>query len=191
MQSLLELAPLAAFLIAYYTGGLYVATAVLMGAMAVLIGVDLLRGRRIPPMHAMSTVLVFLFGSATLLLHDQRFIQWKPTVFFWLASVAFLGSFWIGRRTLVQRLLSAALGGEDARIPESVWRRLNALWVVFYAALGGLNLLVAFNASERAWVNFKVFGLTLVTLVFVAVQVAWLARRSHAHATEHSAQANG
>ena len=191
MQSLLELAPLAAFLLAYYTGGLYVATAVLMGAMALLLGVDLLRRRRIPPMHALSTVLVFLFGSATLLLHDQRFIQWKPTVFFWLASVAFLGSFWIGKRTLVQRLMSAALGGEDARIPESIWRRLNALWVVFYAALGGLNLLVAFNASERVWVNFKVFGLTLVTLVFVAVQVAWLARRSQAPATEHSAQANG
>jgi len=187
MQQLLELAPLGAFLIAYYVAGLYAATAVLMGSMAVLLGIDLLRGRRIPAMHALSAVLVFLFGSATLLLHDQRFIQWKPTVFFWLASVAFCASFWIGRQTLVQRLLGTALG-EHAVVPEATWRRLNALWVLFYAALGALNLLVAFNASERVWVNFKVFGLTLVTLVFVALQVGWLARRAHTPAGAPSAQ---
>jgi intracellular septation protein len=94
MQALLEFAPLAVFLIAYYAAGIYVATAALMVAMAALLGVDYARGRRVPPMHALSAVLVFAFGTATLLLHNQRFIQWKPTVFFWLASVAFLGSFW-------------------------------------------------------------------------------------------------
>jgi intracellular septation protein len=188
MQALLEFAPLAAFLIAYYAAGLYAATAVLMLAMVLLLVVDYLRGRRIPPMHMLSAVLVFLFGSATLLLHNQRFIQWKPTVFFWLASAAFLASFWIGERTLVQRLLSAALGGEEVRISESIWKRLNALWVIFYALLGGLNLMVAFNASERAWVNFKVFGLTLATLLFVAAQVAWLARRTAMDSGEPSAQ---
>src|SRR5450755_558487 len=162
MQALLEFAPLAAFFVAYKAAGLYVATAALMVSMALLLIVDYMRSRRVPPMHLLSAVLVFAFGTATLVLHNQRFIQWKPTVFFWLASLAFLASFWIGERTLVQRLLSAALGGEDARVPEPIWRRLNALWVVFYALLGGLNLLVAFNASERTWVNFKVFGLTFV-----------------------------
>ncbi|MGH8137313.1 MAG: inner membrane-spanning protein YciB [Steroidobacteraceae bacterium] len=189
MQALLEFAPLAAFLVAYYTAGLYTATAVLMVAMAILLALDYARERRIPPMHGLSALLVFLFGSATLLLHNQRFIQWKPTVFFWLASLAFLASFWIGERTLVQRLLSAALGGEDARVPEAIWRRLNGLWIAFYALLGGLNLLVAFNASERTWVNFKVFGLTLATLVFVAAQVIWLTRRNDAASSETSAQA--
>ncbi len=178
MQPLLELAPLIAFLIAYFRGGLYVATGVLMGAMALLLAADLLRGRRIPPMHMLSAVLVFLFGTATLLLHNQRFIQWKPTVFFWLASIAFLGSFWIGRQTLVQRLLGAALGEEHARrIEPRLWQRLNALWVVFYALLGAANLIVAFNAPEQVWVYFKVFGLTAATFVFVIAQVAWLARR--------------
>jgi intracellular septation protein len=189
MQALLEFAPLAAFLIGYRIAGLYAATAVLMGAMAILLVVDLLRGRRIPPMHALSAVLVFLFGSATLLLHNQRFIQWKPTVFFWLASLAFLGSFWIGKRTLVQRLLSAALAAQETRVPDAVWKRLNALWVLFYALLGGLNLLVAFHATERTWVNFKVFGLTLATLAFVTSQMVWLTRRPAAGSREPSAQA--
>jgi intracellular septation protein len=179
MQALLEFAPLAVFLVAYYAAGLYAATAALMVAMGVLLVIDYARGRRVPPMHALSAVLVFAFGTATLVLHNQRFIQWKPTVFFWLASLAFLGSFWIGERPLAQRFLSAALAGE-VHVAPAVWRRLNWLWIVFYLLLGVLNLVVAFNASERTWVNFKVFGLTIATFLFIAAQIAWLARRSAA-----------
>jgi len=188
MQASLEFAPLVVFLIAYYISGLYVATAALMGSLAVLLAVDYLRERRIPPMHTLSAVLVFLFGGATLLLHDQRFIQWKPTVFFWLASLAFLASFWIGERPLVQRLLSAALGADSTQVSHATWRRLNGLWIAFYALLGALNLLVAFNASERAWVNFKVFGLTAATALFVALQVIWLTRRADIRSDQPSAQ---
>lgn len=176
MQALLEFAPLAVFFAAYYAAGLYVATAALMAAMASLLIIDYARNRRVPPMHLLSAVLVFAFGTATLVLHNQRFIQWKPTVFFWLASAAFLLSFWIGDRPLVERFLSGALG--EARVEPSLWRRLNWLWIVFYIFLGFLNLAVAFYATERTWVNFKVIGLTLANFVFVGVQVAWLLRRS-------------
>jgi len=181
MQSLLELFPLVAFFAAYYVGGIYVATAVLMGSMALLLIVDYARTRKIPTMHAISTVLVFLFGAATLILHNQRFIQWKPTVFFWLLSVALLGSMWIGKQPLVQRLLGKALDGQ-VEVSDSTWRRLNLLWVVFYALLGVANLLVAFNTSEATWVKFKVIGLTAATLVFTAAQVAWLLKRTPAQA---------
>lgn len=176
MQTLLEFAPLVAFLGAYYAADLYVATAVLMVAMLAVLVVDYARERRIPPLHGLSALLVLAFGTATLLLRDQRFIQWKPTVFFWLLAVAFLASQWIGRRPLVQRLMEVALGrGMD--LPGALWRRLNLLWVAFYALLGWANLAVAARASEQTWVNFKVFGLTLATLVFVTAQVMWLARR--------------
>jgi intracellular septation protein len=177
MQALLEFAPLLAFIVAYYIGGLYEATAVLMVAMLALLAVDYLLQRRIPPMHALSAVLVFALGAATLLLHDKHFIQLKPTALFWLAGVAFLGSFWIGKRTLTERLLSAALQGQ-VRVSDTTWRRLNALWVLFYGVLGGLNLLVATYASERVWVNFKVFGLTFLTFLFIGSQVIWLTRRA-------------
>lgn len=179
MDSILELAPLVAFVATYYATDLYTATAVLMVAMALLLAIDYLRTRRIPPMHGISAVLVFAFGAATLALHDQRFIQWKPTVFFWLVGIAFLLSNWIGDRPLVQRLLATALGSE-MQVSPAIWRRLNWLWIVFYALLGALNLFVAFNASERTWVNFKVFGLTAATLAFLAIQVFWLLRRSGA-----------
>lgn len=183
MQALLELAPLLAFIIAYYLGGIYTATAVLMAGMAVLLAVDYLLQRRIPPMHGLSAVLVFLLGAATLLLHNKHFIQIKPTALFWLFGIAFLGSFWIGERTLTERLLTAALQ-DQVRVPQAVWRRLNALWVLFYALLGGLNLIVAYYASERVWVNFKVFGLTIITLAFVVAQVIWLTRHPEAQAVE-------
>ena len=176
MQSLLELFPLVAFFVAYSLGGIYVATAVLMGSMALLLIVDYARTRSIPTMHAISTVLVFLFGAATLILHNQRFIQWKPTVFFWLLSVALLGSMWIGKQPLVQRLLGVALEGQ-AQVPDSTWRRVNLLWVVFYALLGAVNLYVAFNTPTDLWVKFKAFGLTAATIVFTGAQVAWLLRK--------------
>jgi intracellular septation protein len=187
MQTLSEFAPLVAFLVAYYLGGLYSATAVLMVAMVALLGFDWLRERRIPPLHTLSAVLVLLFGGATLVLHDRQFIQWKPTVFFWLASLAFLGSFWVGERTLTQRFLSAAFG-ERLQLSAALWRRLNGWWVGFYALLGALNLAVAHYASERVWVGFKVFGLTLLTLAFLVVQVLWLSGRSGAVGAEPSAR---
>jgi intracellular septation protein len=188
MQALLEFAPLVAFFVAYRVWGLYTATAVLMVAMVIVLIVDYLRLRRIAPMHMLSAVLVFLFGSATLLLHDLRFIQWKPTVFFWLASIAFLVSHWVGKQTLTQRLISMALGSEDIRVADSTWKRLNLLWVVFYAFLGALNLLVAFNLSEHVWVTFKVVGLPVANLIFVGAQVAWLVRRSSPASSEPSPQ---
>jgi intracellular septation protein len=180
MQALTEFAPLAAFIVAYYLRGLYAATAVLMGAMLVLLAVDWLRLKRIPPMHALSGVLVLIFGGATLALHDRVFIQWKPTVFFWLVSLAFMGSFWIGTRTLAERLLGATLAeafGDRLRLSALLWRRLNLLWAVFYALLGALNIVVLRNFSERAWVALKLVDFVLM-LLFLLVQVLWLAARA-------------
>jgi intracellular septation protein len=97
-------------------------------------------------------------------------------VFFWLLGVAFLGSFWIGKRPLAERMLSQALGS-TAEVPHALWRRLNWLWVAFSAVLGVLNLAIAFRMSERTWVHFKVIGLPLVTALFITLQLVWLSRR--------------
>ena len=179
MQALAEFAPLVAFFVTYRLGGLYAATAVLMVAMLALLGFDWLRQRRIPPLHAVSAALVLVLGGATLVLHNRLFIQWKPTVLFWLVSVAFIASFWIGERTLTQRFLEPALAGRVAVSPQQ-WRRVNGTSAVFYALLGGLNLAVAYGASERTWVYFKLFGLAVLTFVFVALQVLWLSRAAAA-----------
>jgi len=179
MQALVAFAPLVAFFVTYSFRGLYAATAVLMAAMLALLAFDWLRERRVPPMHALSAVLVLIFGSATLLLHNRLFIQWKPTILFWLLSAAFVASFWIGERTLAQRFLAPALEGRG-QVSARVWRRMNGASAAFYALLGALNLAVAYGASERAWVYFKMFGLALLTFAFVAAQLLWLSSRAGA-----------
>ena len=179
MQAVVELAPLVAFFVSYSLRGLYAATAVLMIAMLALLAFDWLRQRSIPPMHALSALLVLVLGGATLLLHNRLFIQWKPTVLFWVVSTAFVASFWVGERTLTQRFLEPALAG---RVPVSApqWRRMNLWSAVFYALLGALNLAVAYGASERSWVYFKLFGLAVLTFAFVMLQVLWLSRAAAA-----------
>ena len=180
MQALTEFAPLVAFVAAYFLRGLYAATAVLMVAMVALLIVDWLRLRRIPPLHTVSALLVLLFGGATLILHNPVFIQWKPTVFFWLASLAFLGSYWIGARTLTERLLGPAVSeafGARLQMSASLWRRLNLLWVLFYFLLGALNVVVLLYLSEAIWAALKLVDFVLM-LLFVLAQVLWIAARA-------------
>lgn len=176
MQALLEFLPLLAFVVAYYLEGIYVATGVLMLAMCLLVSLKWLRTRKISSLLAISTALVLAFGAVTLWLRDERFIQWKPTVFFWGLGLAFLASQWVGARPFIQRLMEAAM--PDLRVERTAWLQLNLAWVGFYLAMGTANLAVARLLDEQTWVNFKVFGITALTLVFVVAQALWLQRRS-------------
>jgi intracellular septation protein len=154
METLIELAPLIAFFIAYkFFGGIYVATGVLMVAMALLLAYDWLRTRKLPQMHLVSAVLVWVFGIATLLLRDVRFIQWKATVFYWLVALA------------VGVTVSAAR-----------WRNMSLVAAAFYLALGALNLWVAYTMSEPTWVFFKTWIVVPLLLVFTFGLVLWIMR---------------
>jgi intracellular septation protein len=188
MQAVLGIAPLVAFFVAYSLRGLYVATAVLIAVMLLMCAYDLLRTRRIPPMHGLSTALVLVFGGATLLLHNRLFIQWKLTVLCWLVSAAFVATFWLGDKTLAERFLGAALEGQ-LQVPQALWRRVNAWSAAFYAGLGALNLAFVYGASERTWVYFKLFGVAVLIFAFVALQVFWLHSRGTALAAEPAPRA--
>jgi len=125
---------------------------------------------KLSPMMLTSTVLVLVFGGITLLVRDKTFIQWKPTVLDWLFAAAFLASQFIGDAPLVQKLMGGQVELERAR-----WRTLNLMWVGFFALMGAINIYVLYNFSEATWVNFKVFGMLGLTLVFVVLQGIWLA----------------
>jgi intracellular septation protein len=112
-----------------------------------------------------------VFGGMTLALHDPLFIKWKPTVVNWLFAAAFLGWMLVRDETLLQRML-----GDAMRLPEAVWRRLNGAWILFFCATGILNLVVAYRFTEPTWVNFKLFGLTGLTLLFILAQGLYLVR---------------
>ncbi|MCC7464292.1 MAG: septation protein IspZ [Gammaproteobacteria bacterium] len=171
-----DLLPVLAFLVAYKLRGIYVATAVLMVGMVLLVALSWARRRRVSVLMGVSAALVLLGGGATLLLHDPVFIKWKPTAYFWIMATVFLVSTWIGRQPLAQLLQQSAFA-EAGGIARSAWQRVNLAWALFFAALGALNLYVAFRMSENTWVNFKVYGLTALLLVFGLAQALWLARQ--------------
>jgi intracellular septation protein len=177
MQALFDLLPVIAFFIAYKLHGIYVATGVLMIGMILLLALTRLRGGRISTLMWVSAVLVLLLGAATLILHDPVFLKWKPTVYFWVMAAIFLGSSWVGRMPLTQALLQSALT-DSAPVARVVWIKLNVAWTVFFALLGALNLYVAYRLPESTWVNFKVYGLTVLLLVFAVLQALWLGRQS-------------
>jgi intracellular septation protein len=116
-------------------------------------------------------VLIVVFGSATWFLKDPNFIKWKPTVLNWLFAVVFLGSQWIGREPIIQRMMGAQI-----ELPSPIWRRLNLAWTLYFVVIGVINLYVAFNYEESVWVNFKLFGMLGLTIAFVLLQSVFLAR---------------
>jgi intracellular septation protein len=146
-----------------------------MIGMAALLAVDYLLHKRIPTMHALSALLVFVLGAVTLVSHDKYFIQLKPTAVSWLFGLGFLASFWFGKKTLTEKVFSAALQGQ-VNVSENAWRWMNGLWVVFYGVLGAANLLIVHYASEKVWVYSKA-GMAVLTFLVAIVQVVYLVRR--------------
>lgn len=150
---------------------IFLATAVAIVASFLQVGLYWLRHKRFETMHLVSLALITLFGGATLYLHDPEFIKWKPTAINWLFGLVFLASQWIGKKTLVERMMSHAIS-----VPPQVWRRLNLGWVVFFFVSGTLNVWVAYSFSQAVWVDFKLFGLLGLSLVFILGQAVYLAR---------------
>lgn len=172
MKLLFEFFPIIIFFAVYkYTGDIITATAVLIPATIAQMGYTWIRTHKIEKMHLVTLILVIVFGGATVLLEDKTFIQWKPSVINWLFAIAFLGTQFIGKKPLVQRIMEA-----NIELPGEIWRRLNSAWVVFFTFSGAINLVVVYTMSEEAWVNFKLFGMLGLTLVFIVLQGLYLTR---------------
>jgi intracellular septation protein len=127
------------------------------------------RGRKVDTMLWVSLVLVTALGSATIYFHSESFIKWKPTVLYWVMGTSLL----VGQLVFKKNGIKALMGAQMS-LPDSVWRTVNFSWVAFFAAMGFLNLWVAFNFPTSTWVNFKLFGSLGLMLVFVMAQAFFL-----------------
>jgi intracellular septation protein len=172
MKFLFDLFPILLFFIAYKLYDIYVATAVIIVASIIQVAWFWFKHHRVENMHIITLVLVLILGGATIVLHDENFIKWKPTVVNWAFALAFFGSHFIGKKNLLQRMLDSQI----ELTKQHVWKVLNIAWVVFFVTMGILNLYVAFNFDTDTWVNFKLFGLMGLTLIFVIGQGFYLAR---------------
>lgn len=171
MKLFFDFLPVVLFFIAYKAFDIYVATAVAIGTSALQTLAYRIRMGRFERMHLVVLGLLVVLGGATLLLRDPLFIKWKPTLVNWAFAVVFLGSEFLRGPNLIQRMLGAQL-----TLPAPVWRRLNIGWVLFFLLTGAANIYVAYTFDEATWVNFKLFGLLGLTLVFVLLQGVYLSR---------------
>jgi len=170
---LFDLFPLILFFVAFKFSDIFTATAVaIVAGIAQFVWLKA-TGKAIEATHWINLSVIVVFGGATLLFHNDAFIKWKPTVLYWIFAAILLGGKLLFGRNLMQKLM-----GSKVAMPAPIWDKLNYSWVAFFAASGALNLYVAFSGhfTEAQWVNFKVFGLMALLLVFVILQSLWLGK---------------
>lgn len=171
MKLLFDLFPVILFFIVFKLAGVFAATAAAIAATFVQVAWVKYHHGKVDTMLWVSLGIITVFGGATLLLHDETFIKWKPTILYWFFSATLLFSSIFLKKNLMRVLLH-----EKMTLPDFVWHRLNLAWSSFFAALGIINLYVAYNFSTEIWVNFKLFGATGIMLVFILAQAAMLAK---------------
>lgn len=171
MKFLFDLFPVILFFVTFKIAGIYMATAVAIGATFAQIAWMAFRHRRVDPMLWVSLVVVGVFGGATLVLHNDTFIKWKPTVLYWVFAIALIGAQALFNKNLIQAMMAKQLSLE-----QPIWDRLGIAWGIFFAVLGVLNLVVAYHYSTDTWVNFKLFGFSACMILFIVAQSIWLGK---------------
>ncbi len=171
MKLLFDFFPILIFFIAYKFFDIYVATAVAMAASLFQVIFYRLKHQTYEKMHLISMSLIMVLGGATLFFHNPWFIKWKPTGIYWLSALVILGSQFIGKKTLIQKMMEG-----NINLPSKIWGRLNTAWALFFIVMGALNLYVAYYYNTDFWVNFKLFGGAGFTLLFVFLQAIYLTR---------------
>ena len=171
MKFLFDLMPVILFFVVFKFADIYAATATAIAATFIHVGWLKFRRRKVDTMMWVSLGIIVVFGGATLLLQDETFIKWKPTVLYWLFGSALIAGQLLFRKNLIRSMM-----GEQIVLPEHVWRKLNWSWTGFFALMGVANLYVAFNFSTDTWVNFKLFGGMGLMLVFIVGQALLLSK---------------
>ncbi len=169
MKILIDFLPILLFVGAYKFYNIYVATGVLMAATVVQMALIYLIDRRLQTMHKVTLALILLFGTLTLVLQDDRFIKWKPTVLYGAMALALAVALWILKKNYLKLLL-----GSQTELPDGVWMRLNVAWVIYCAFMSAINAYVVLNFSTEAWVEFKLWGYAF-PLVFLVAQGIYIA----------------
>jgi intracellular septation protein len=169
MKILIDFFPILLFVGAYKFYDIYVGTGVLMGATGLQVAIMYWVYRKVPAMYKITLALVLVFGTLTLALHDDRFIKWKPTVLYAAMAIALAFAVWVMRKNFLKMLM-----GHQLELPDSVWHRLNVVWVAYNAFMSVLNAYVVLNYSTEQWVSFKLWGY-IFPLAFIIGQGIYIA----------------
>jgi intracellular septation protein len=171
MKLLIDFFPIILFFVTFKFAGIYVATGVAIAATAVQIAWLRHSAGKVEPMQWVSLAVIVLFGGLTIALQNETFIKWKPTVLYWLMGGTLMAGQLVFRKNLLKSLM-----GSQLDLPAPAWRATNWSWIVFFCAMGFLNLWVAYHFDTDTWVNFKLFGGMGLMVVFVIGQALYLGR---------------
>lgn len=171
MKFLFDLFPVILFFIVFKMLGIYAATTAAIIATLAQIGWVKFKHGKVDGMLIASGVIIVVFGGATLLLHDETFIKWKPTVLYWLFAIVLFAAELFWNKNLIRTVMQ-----QQIALPDPVWRRLNHAWAGFFAVMGVLNLYVAYNFATETWVDFKLFGTMGLMVLFVVLQSLYLGK---------------
>lgn len=179
MKILFDLAPVILFFIVFKFYGIFAATQTAVCTALIQLAVYWFKYRRFDKMLILTTLIVVILGVATLITEDEIFIKWKPTVVCWAFSLAFILSRPFTQKPLIRTMLESLVqecdGQSTLKLSQQEWQHLNTVWGFFYFLIGGLNLFVAYQYSTHVWVNFKLFGVMGLTLLFILLQAAFIA----------------
>ncbi|MCG3865429.1 MULTISPECIES: septation protein A [unclassified Photobacterium] len=170
MKQLIDFIPLIIFFILFKTSGIFIATGALIAATAVQVALTWFIYKKVEKMQLVTFVLVAIFGGLTIFLHDENFIKWKVTIIYAIFALALLISQFMGK-PLIKSML-----GKEITLPESIWLRINLAWSVFFVVCATVNIYIAFNFPLDIWVDFKVFGLLALTLLFTFLTGGYIYR---------------
>lgn len=171
MKLLFDLFPVILFFIAYKTMDLFVATGVAMAAVVAQMGYLWIRGKKPDMMNWLAFGMIIVLGGATLFFRNEMFIKWKPTAVYGILGLVFLGSHWLAEKPIVQRLMEKQL-----HLAPALWTKLNIAWVLFLFGMAITNMAVVYCCDTNTWVNFKLFGTLILTVIFLIGQAVWLSR---------------
>jgi intracellular septation protein len=172
MNQLLDLAPVLIFVVVFFTTNIYVATGALMAAVTVQVGAYLLLKKPVSRELQLTFWASLIFGGLTLAFRNETFIQWKPTIVNWLLAGSLIGSYYVGKKNLIEQLLSKQL-----TLVDEVWTHLNFGWALGFFIAGALNLIVAYNFSMEIWVTYKLVGGFALTFIYIVITMLYLARK--------------
>lgn len=178
-----ELGPLVIFFIANAKANLFVATGAFMVAVVVAMAVSYSVTRHVPIMAIVSGIIVLVFGSLTLVLHDETFIKIKPTIIYALFSLILGGGLLFGRSFI------AILFDQAFNLTPAGWRLLTLRWALFFGAMAVLNEIIWRTQSTDFWVSFKAFGVIPLTMIFMMTQMPLIKRHHLEPATAEAGDA--
>lgn len=174
MQAIfIDMLPILLFFIAYKLYGIYIATATCIVVMLLQMLYSLKHNGKIPSSQLILLATVCVLGGATLWFKNEMFIKWKPTVVYWVFSLAFLLSPYFLKTTLIQKML-----GAHVSLLKQNWKRLNGACALFLLIMGAINLWVVYHFNTDTWVNYKLFGTIILTLAFAISISAYVSRHA-------------